>query len=457
MRQHETQRLGKWIKCAGLACGLLLAASPPALALDVTRQVSLTPSFQSGNAWSSRPAITKDGLAVAFLSAAANLVPNDTNGKVDVFVRNMVQGITWRASRPVTGGQANENSDFGLSVAQSGVVAFGSAATNLVPGGTDGVNVFVAQAGPGGVFSMQQVSVGPGGAQANGSSFGPRITPDGRFVAFVSYATNLVPNDTNGRPDVFVRDLWNGVTTRESVSSSRAEPAGLTPDENEDALFDELDISADGRYVIFSSAENGLAVGDTDGRLDLFWRDRQTGITKRVTVNSLLLPVGIRSIIGATISADGRYVAFGSSAPNLVPGDTNDYSDIFVRDMGAAGYPIARISVGPGGVQSNQGSFYPTISAGGRYVAFESNAGNLVAGDVNGWADVFRYDRATGQLKLISLGVLGNQGSNSSFSGDISSDGQHVAFMSDASNIALSDANGTQQDVFLRGPQPTDD
>ena len=180
-----------------------------------------------------------------------------------------------------------------------------------------------AGAGPG---ATTRVSVGPGNAQGNGRSFIPALSADGRYAAFYSDASNLVAGDTNGARDVFVRDLQTGETTRVSVSTSGAE-----------------------------------ANGDS---------------------------------FAPAVSSDGRFVAFASSASNLVDGDTNDANDVFVRDRQTN--TTTRVSVGFDGSQANGGSDQPSLSGDGRLVAFTSAATNIVAGDLNGVRDAFVYDRQPG-------------------------------------------------------------
>jgi Tol biopolymer transport system component len=248
-------------------------------------------------------------------------------------------------------------------------------ATNLVPGDTNGTgDVFVRDRQAG---ITERVSVGPGGVQGNRFSNGRALSPDGRFVAFNSLAANLVPGDTNGTFDVFVRDRDTGTTERVSVG-----PGGVQADVG-GALGA---LSADGRFVAFESLSSNLVPGDTNGTTDVFVRDRQTGTTRRISLG----PGGVQGdgqSFGAQISADGRFVAFASNATNLAPGDTNGESDVFVRDRRTG--TTLRASLGPGGVRGNGQSNNPGLSADGRFVAFLSFATNLVPGDTNDTQDVF--------------------------------------------------------------------
>jgi Tol biopolymer transport system component len=257
--------------------------------------------------------------------------------------------------------------------------------------------------------TTERVSVASDGTQGNGDSGGyyngPSISADGRYVAFSSYASNLVPSDTNGYWAVFVHDRAMGQTSRVSIASDGTQMGGHCPS-----------ISADGRHVAFESST------------DIFVHDRETGETTRVSIASDGTPGNSYSYC-PSISADGRYVAFTSSASNLVPGDTNGCIDVFVHDWATG--QTTRVSVASDGTQGNGDAewIYPlSISADGRYVAFDSWATNLVPGD-NSSSDVFVHDRATRQTTLVSVTSDGAQGGNS-FCPSISADGRYVAFVS---------------------------
>ncbi|HEX9092974.1 MAG TPA: hypothetical protein VF902_03240, partial [Coriobacteriia bacterium] len=258
------------------------------------------------------------------------------------------------------------------------------------------------------------------------------------------YAGNLVPDDTNSERDVFVRDRVTGGTTRVSVSSTGGQG-------NDFAGSAYPCISADGRYVAFGSGASNLVVGDTNGVWDVFVHDRVTGATTRVSVDSSGTQGNGHSgndtsYESISISADGRYVAFWSGASNLVANDTNMQSDVFVHDRVTGA--TTRVSVDSSGAQGNASSHAPSISSDGRYVAFESNAGTLVANDTNGQTDIFVHDRATGATTRVSVHSSGSQGDNTSNAPSISSDGRYVAFSSFASNLVGSDTNG-MMDVFV--------
>jgi Tol biopolymer transport system component len=285
----------------------------------------------------------------------------------------------------------------------------------------------------------QRVSVGSDGQQALDASSGPpSISADGRYVAFASLASNLAAGDVSWR-DVFVRDRLLGLTECMSV-----DPAGGPRDD--DSFLPA--ISADGRFVAFTSRATNLVAGDTNGLDDVFVRDRQHGTTERASLDSGgAQGNGVSGSDAVSISGDGRYVAFDSSASDLVGGDTNGASDVFVRDRLFG--TTERVSVDSTGNQGNDGSTRPWISFDGRYVVFESRASNLVASDTNGAIDVFLRDRELGTTERISVDTAGAEGNGDSARASISVDGRYVAFQSLASDLVPFDTNGVQ-DGFVR-------
>jgi Tol biopolymer transport system component len=365
--------------------------------------------------------ISADGRFIAFTSNATNLVAGDTNGFSDVFVRDRQLGVTERVS--VDSGVAQANADcYSPSISADGrYVAFASFATNLVPGGTHGApHVFIRDRLS---STTELVSVGLGGAQANTDSYYPSISADGRYVAFESAASNLVPGDTNGCSDIFVRDLLSGTTARISVDSGGLEA---------NAQSRSPAISSDGRFVAFYSDATNLVAGDTNGARDVFVHDRQLGTTERASIDSGSAE-GNDGSYDPSISADARYVAFLSNATNLPPGLTNSYSQVFVRDRQLATTEL--VSVDSQGVQGHVSSNHPSISADGRYVVFDSIASNLVSGDNNGSYDVFLRDRQNGTTELISVDSAGVGQVNDSLVPSITGDGRYVTFESLANDL----------------------
>jgi pimeloyl-ACP methyl ester carboxylesterase len=345
---------------------------------NTTTRVSLSSSGMQANSSSYYPSISADGRYVAFYSGANNLVSGDTNGFVDIFVRDTVANSTTRVSVSSSGMQANNSSNNPSISADGRYVAFGSYASNLASGDTNRQpDIFVRDTV---ANSTTRVSVSSSGAQGNSGSFDASISTDGRYVAFSSDASNLVSGDTNGFEDVFVRDSVANTTTLLSLSSSGAQG-------NNRSGQNAPSISGDGRYVAFSSSASNLVSGDTNNGGDIFVRDSVANTTTLVSLSSS----GAQGSGGSpSISADGRYVAFVSSASNLVSGDTNGTQDIFVRDTIANTTTL--VSVSSSGAQGNGTSYYHSISGDGRYVAFTSYASNLVSGDTNGFDDVFVHE-----------------------------------------------------------------
>ncbi|QQR76161.1 MAG: PD40 domain-containing protein [Holophagales bacterium] len=414
----------------------LLAFWPPtaAVAGEITR-VSVDSAGVEANLGSlGRPSISSDGRFVAFASDASNLVEADTNGTTDVFVRDRETGTTSRVSVSSNGVEGNALS-YSPSVSVDGrFVAFSSDASNLVGSDTNGSrDVFVhdRQAG-----TTTRASLAGNGAQANGVSLGSVISGDGRFVAFFSVATNLVANDTNGTFDVFVHDLLTGATTRVSVSSAggQASAGSFSPS-----------ISGDGRFVAFDSLASNLVSGDTNASWDCFVHDRQTGTTSRVSVDNSGAQ-GNGTSNETSISADGRYVAFISGASNLVAADANGVADVFVHDRQTG--MTTRVSVVESGAEANGASGGPSISDDGRFIAFASDASNLVPADWNGVTDVFRRDLPLGTVVLVSAAFPEAQANGQSSYLSISGDGHSVAFDSTASNLVPDDTNGVD-DIFI--------
>ena len=348
--------------------------------------------------------------------------------------------LTQRVSLSSSGTQGDGNSftheriDAGMS-ADGRFVAFWSAASNLVPGDTNAVpDIFVRDRATG---TTQRVSVSSDGGEADDESRDPSISADGRYVAFWSLATNLVPDDTNGRADVFVYDRETSTIVRASVDSGGNEASNH-------CFFPSL--SADGRFVAFESSADDLVAGDSNGISDVFVRDLVAGTTERVSVDSSGGEADGDCGL-ASISPDGRYVAFESVATNLVAGDTHGHRNVFLRDRAAGTTEVE--SVDSAEHLGNDDSRAPAISADGRFVAFESAATNLVPGDTNGHHDVFVRDRVDAVTSRASVDSSSVQGNDDSINPSISADGRIVVFTSVATNLVPLDTNGSD-DVFLR-------
>jgi Tol biopolymer transport system component len=266
---------------------------------------------------------------IVFASAATNLVAGDNNGYLDVFVRDMTAGTTSLVSTDLSGNVGNGDSGFTqLSLSADGhFAAFASGASNLVAGDTNNVgDVFVRDLLAG---STVRVSVTNGTSQGNGTSFSPTISGTGRYVVFTSVATNLVTGDTNGQNDVFVRDTLSGTTTRVSVDSSSKQGNGRSGGSNDG--WGACGISDNGRFVAFQSSANNLIGNgkDKNNVQDVFLRDLLLGKTTMVSVTPANKPANGMSD-GPSMSAAGL-IMFCSYATNLVADDANGKMDVFVR------------------------------------------------------------------------------------------------------------------------------
>jgi Tol biopolymer transport system component len=323
---------------------------------------------------STLPSISWEGRYVAFESLGDNLVPNDTNGVQDVFVRDRVVDTTERVSVNSSGVQAINASFLGAISADGRFVTFASSAPNLVSGDTNGVSdIFVRDLELG---TTELVSVNSSGEPAFLPSETPSISGDGRYVAFASFATNFIDGDTNGYRDVFVRDRTLGTTELVSVSYNHPVPylASFAPK-----------LSADGRFVAFISESTDITPADTDTLQDVYVRELETGATTRISAPAF----GQQSyghVFDCAISGDGRFVVFSSQADNLVAEDTNQVVDIFVHDRITG---MTERILGSGGVQLDGASSDPAVSRDGRFVAFTSSALNVVPHDDKAAEDVF--------------------------------------------------------------------
>jgi flagellin-like hook-associated protein FlgL len=412
-----------------------------------TTRVSTDSAGNQSNGDSEVTAISADGRYVGFWSNATNLVAGDTNGQFDAFIKDTLTGITTRISTDSAGNQSNGGSQVTAISADGRYVAFNSTATNLVAGDTNAVQDSFIKDTLTGVTT--RISTDSAGSQATGGdSRVTALSTDGRYVAFDSFATNLVAGDTNGQADAFIKDTFTGLTTRISTDSAGNQALGG------DIFGSRVTaLSADGRYVAFHSSATNLVAGDTNGQRDSFIKDTLTGVTTRSSTDSSGNQATGGSSEVTAMSADGRYVAFWSNATNLVAGDTNGQSDAFIKDtLTGITTRISTDSAGNQATGGGGGSFMTAISADGRYAAFHSQASNLVAGDTNGFTDSFIKDTVTGTTTRITVSSSGEQSNYEDDAGivtGISADGRFAVFYSDSDNLVAGDTNGLQ-DGFLR-------
>lgn len=393
--------------------------------------------------------ITPDGRFVAFASDASNLVGNDTNGATDVFVRDLVAGITTLVSVNRSGFSGNGPSSGPLSVSSNGQrVAFGSLATDLVALADNNTaqDIFVRDLSKN---TTQLISVNSARtAAANAASTNPVISASGRRILFASAATDLTSLPTpSGGGDVYLYDLQTGVTALVSVNAAGTAAgngvsgySGIFPNQ----------MSGDGSRVVFESNASDLVANDINGVTDVFVRDVAAGTTTLVSVNAAGTASGNNISPGALISNDGALVVFASSASDLVANDTNGFTqDVFRRNLTAATTTlISRNAAGTG--SGNGSSFSQAISADANTVAFSSSSTDLVATpDNNGTDDVFVRRLGAGMTLLASVNATGTAtGNGASINHSLSADGSVVAFESQASDLVPNDTNGSTSDVF---------
>lgn len=363
----------------------LVTATPIASSIDTNADARLPTS------------ISADGRYSAFGSEASNLVAEDTNGVGDIFVYDHLSGTLSRESVATGGTQGNATvhiSGTGLS-ANGRFLVFCSSASNLAPGADGRFHIFLRDRVDG---TTTLVSKSSAGAVANGTSFFPKITPDGRYIVYSSIASNLVSGDTNGVYDLFRHDVLSGETLRISLASS-----GAQGDRDSFTGFP----SDNGQVISFFSLATNLVAGDTNGAADVFVRDLKSQATTRVSVaaGGGQLPGQLSATQwDRAISSGGRYVVF-DTLDAAEPGDANGQSDVYRHDRVTG--TTSRVSLGSGGVEGNASSFVGVLSGDGQKVLFTSFANNLVDGDTNGREDVFVRDIAAGTTDRLAQGGSG--------------------------------------------------
>jgi len=414
----------------GIIFSLFLLLAAPLWSAPTLSLVSVNARGEAGNGFSRAPALSGDGRFLAFMSDATNLVDGDENGKSDIFLCDRTAGTLTRVSTGLNGEEANGNSSAPAISGDGRFIAFLSEASNLAPDDTNkAADIFIYDRQTG---TTARASVSSGGAQANAASSPPVISADGRFVAFRSEASNLARNDGNGFADIFRHDCRTGETIRVSVNGKGEEADG--PSDGAPS------ISGDGRYVAFASRATNLSPDDGNGMTqDIFLRDCDAG-----SMTCISRPTGGKSINGESISpcisADGRAVAFISFAENLLPGDANHAADIYLYDRTAG--KLARISAG------NDASLAVSLSADGRTAAFLSHATDLAPGDKNDFPDIFLLDLAAKTTTRVNVGPQGAEADDDSSAPVISGDGFTVAFVS-WSSVLMPGERFSKGDVFV--------
>ncbi|MBK7642997.1 MAG: PD40 domain-containing protein [Planctomycetes bacterium] len=346
-----------------------------------TQIVSVGDHGQLGDASSQWPTVSADARFVAFQSFASNLVPGDTNGLADVFVRDRLAGTTVCGSLGQGGAPADGSSRYPMISRDGRLLVFESNATNFAPGDTNGLkDIYLRDLVSG---SARCLSLGVGAVPADGDSGAPTFSPDNTHVVFESLATNLVPGDTNAVQDIFVCDLASGALVRASEDANGVGADGPSYDPY---------LSLDGRWVIFRSRATNLVPGDTNAIMDIFVKDLQTGA---VTRESMTWYGGqVRwDCYAPWITPDGRYSIFSTLDSHVVPGDLNGVSDLFLHDRLLGGYE--RVNLDYLGQESDGGANYPVPSDDASRMIFDSVGAGLAPNDTNGVRDVFLRERTS--------------------------------------------------------------
>jgi Tol biopolymer transport system component len=391
--------------------------------------------------------VTPDGRYVVFVSNSNNLAGGDSNFKNNVYVRDTAAGTTTRVSLSSSGQAPSFDCDNPDISANGRYVVFASDAP-LVTGDTNQfTDIFFRDLEVG---ATTRVNVGPSGLQGELPTFNPAISQDGRWVVFSTRSSRMVAGDTNDQYDVFLRDLQSGTNTRVSVTSAGEQ---TTTPGNGEGVISRSAISADGRFVVFDFEASNVVPNDTNGDRDIFLHDRDTGQTTRVNVG----PGGVeatgtggfgnffRGSSNPDISADGRYIVYESYASNLVAGDTNGMSDIFLYDTQTATTTL--VSRTSAGSQTNQDANNPSISGDGLTVAFDSK-GEFAGKEVDlEETDIFVRNLTAGTTKRASVMTPGIDTQQAANDASVSSDGRFVSFTAGSSLIPP--ANNTSTDIFL--------
>ncbi|MBL8755442.1 MAG: calcium-binding protein [Planctomycetes bacterium] len=409
--------------------GLAFAAAAQA---QTTVRVSVSSAGVQGSLGSSSPSLSATGRFVAFRSASTNLVAGDTNGLNDIFVHDRQTGTTERVSVDSAGVQGNGFCGLCDISADGRYVVFESYASNLVAGDTNNtMDVFCRDRQTG---TTTRVGIGASGQQSAVGASRPSVSADGRFVAFQSDDNNLVPGDVCVGKDVFLRDRVAGTTLLVSASNQ----TGQTFNSRQSPR-----VSDDGSTVVFDSVADDLVTSDLNGWNDVFVWTRLTGTLEIASVATNGAQ-GDRGSLEASVSADGRFVVFTSSASNFGAGTGpgNGFGlDVFVRDR-VLGLTEC-ISMSSTGVAATGSAYTGTITDDGRYVAFWSDSAVLVANDTNNVGDCFLRDRLTATTTRVSLSSSGLQARSNSSEPSVAASGNQIAFGSAATNIVIPDGNGT--------------
>jgi hypothetical protein len=423
------------VVAAGVATLLLTPVPAHAAGSGTITLIDVASDGTPGNGGAGGSDVSDDGRYVAFASTSSNLVPEDVNGTTDIFVRDTLTGTTTLVSGGLDGQPANDWAEFAATISGNGrYVAFTSRASNLVPDDTNNerdVFVYDRQTGV-----TSRASVFAGGRQIQGISSGATISHNGRYVAFIVIAFGTIDDQglwINGQV-AFVHDMQTGKTARVSLQA----------DGGTNLPVFQAAISGNGKRVVFSGF--GDWIGDGGTNTGIFVHDRSSGATVRANlpVTGDTLPDGTNP----SISKDGTKVSWESYDP-YVPADTNGTGDVYVRDLIADTTTL--VTANRRGTDAGNGySSSGRLAVSGRYVAFHSSASDLVARDVNGnRADVFVRDLDTGRTTAVSTTATGTTGNSDSFDGAVSANGSRIVFLSGATDLGVDPGDGRQH-LFVR-------
>lgn len=375
--------------------------------------------------------VSADGRFVAFQGGWTGF-GSENNNAIDVFVKDMVTGVVTNEHKSISDGFGGSGAGRPVISADGLSLAFVSSSQLLSPTSTPSNTVYVASTTSGAIEAVSTNLLGQFGDV--GGDY-PDLSADGRYVVFESRSTNLAPGGNVTFEDIYLKDRGTGALTRISTSLTGG-------DGNGESRY--AKISADGRYVVFQSAASNLTSGDDNGRIDIFLWDRNTGSLLNITKGATGNNDSLRPDVGFD-SGYGGVVVFDTGAA-LVAADTNNATDVYAYDIGSGTFSL--VSAAANGTVSSIGAQEGAVSGDGRFVVFRSGSTNLVAGDTNGYADIFVKDLFTGAIALVSRlpGAQGNQ--SASASPEISIGGDWIVFSTSASNLTGTDGNGGFPDVF---------
>jgi uncharacterized repeat protein (TIGR01451 family) len=407
-----------------------------------TTLISVNTNGVAANSYSDLPRLNAAGNVVAFYSEAQDLVSQTVTGSGDIYHRDITAGLTRLVSVATNGTSGSSSGAYDPEISSDGrYVIFESGATNLSALDDNPLawDIYLRDLSNS-ICELITVN-GTASGSGNGDAYDPALSADGRYVAFETYANNLGPADAGNILDLYVRDRLSGSNMLCSVNTNGT---GGGNDQSFDAV-----VSANGRMILFESIASDLAAGDNNGTTDIFAYDTWSNVLHLVSANLANSGAGNGQSLDPAVSADGRYVAFQSLASDLIAGDTNNATDIFVRDLQTGTTTLISGNC-DSGQPGNSDSYDPSISDDGRYVAFESYATDLTAGRfATGQENIYRRDRQLGTTELVSYNRFQNGGGNgNAYYALISADGTAVAFAAYASDLVAFDGN-INDDIFV--------